>query len=288
MPSTYPLRRMSKDDLPQAIEMMQSIGWNYAPDHFSRILDWSGTGAFCITYRRRVVATSTAIQYGKQRGWLGMIVTHAGHQGRGLGGRTTQTAIDHLRGRGVQEVMLDASDQGQALYERLGFRPLYPMLTWMGNANTPPLPPRSTIRRATPDDLPALVALDGEIFGAERPAIIRRLLEDFPATSWVDVAGATLQGFLIAQPHPPHATRLAPWMHRTPDGARDLLQTALHHLDSQKFRLDTASTNPQAGEIAQAFGLQPEGGCIRMIWGDAPDPHFLHEQYYGVAGFPLG
>jgi GNAT superfamily N-acetyltransferase len=56
-----------------------------------------------------------------RRGWVFDVVTEPEHRGRGHGTAVMTALIDWFRSKDVAEVQLNASADGIALYERLGF-----------------------------------------------------------------------------------------------------------------------------------------------------------------------
>ncbi|WP_262982495.1 GNAT family N-acetyltransferase [Rhodococcus sp. MTM3W5.2] len=52
------------------------------------------------------------------------MVTHEDHRRRGYGTAVTLAAIDHVRREGAERVVLQASEDGASVYERIGFTPV--------------------------------------------------------------------------------------------------------------------------------------------------------------------
>jgi ribosomal protein S18 acetylase RimI-like enzyme len=58
---------------------------------------------------------------GTTRAYILNVYTEREHRGNGLATTVTRAAIDEARRRGIRVVSLHASDEGRAIYERLGF-----------------------------------------------------------------------------------------------------------------------------------------------------------------------
>lgn len=58
---------------------------------------------------------------GTVRAYVLNVYTEPAHRGRGLATDATNAALDEARRRGIRVVTLHASDDGRAIYERLGF-----------------------------------------------------------------------------------------------------------------------------------------------------------------------
>src|SRR6185295_6930142 len=92
---------------------------------------------------------------------------------RGLGGRLMAHALEQS---GTAGACLTATDYGRPLYERIGFRTISQCSTYRGEFQPQAGdPPRPSSRQLVPADLPAVLALDAEVFGAPRTALLTRL-----------------------------------------------------------------------------------------------------------------
>lgn len=280
------LRRLRLADAPRAFALSQAVGWPHTLTAWDRILTWGGRGCFCIAQGDVLLATATSAAYGPDRAWIGMVLAHPDHRRQGYGTRVTEAVIEHLTGRGVQRLLLDASEMGLPLYEKLGFRALYNVEVWEGRASSY-LGPRA--RPLRPADLPAMVALDAAAFGVTRGRIIRRLVADHPRLAWVDEdERGEVAGFVLAQPRVDGSLHIGPWLHRSPWGAEKLLQTALEALQGQHVRLDIPDLNAQATVFAHNHDLKYQRHCVRMINDGAPDPAEDLRLMFGVCTLSTG
>jgi GNAT superfamily N-acetyltransferase len=282
------MRRMTSKDIPAAVELSNRVGWNHKTTDWERHLHWAGTGSYCLQnpYGTNLIATAIAYQFGKQRGWIGQVITDPGYRGRGFGARMTQTAIDHLTSRDVQEIMLDASNMGLPLYEKLGFRTLHNMDTYMGvlSANIPPAPDPN-IRPMTLEDLPAVVALDEFAFGAARPHILEDIFKR--GAGWFHEEDGEIQGVMIAFKSRALYAKLGPWIHRTPEGAKRLWAAVLPELAGLEIRVDIAESNEAAAQLLKKAQMRRVQSCARMILGDK-EPLGESAAYHGAASLAVG
>jgi GNAT superfamily N-acetyltransferase len=60
---------------------------------------------------------------GARRGNILNVYTETAHRRRGIARRMMEVALEWCRANGIHAVILHASDDGRALYEKLGFRP---------------------------------------------------------------------------------------------------------------------------------------------------------------------
>ena len=284
-PEKPTLRRLHLGDAPRAFALSQAAGWSHTLADWERLITWGGRGCFCIARREHLLATAVTVGYGHDRAWIGMVIVHPDHRRKGLGTQITRAAMEYLQQQHVERILLDASEMGRPLYEKLGFRTLYSVEIWEGRASRYLGSRASTLRQA---DLPAIIAMDADVFGVSRARIIRRLVQDFPHLGWVDKQRGQIEGFLLAQTSGEHAVHLGPWIHRSPWGAEKLLRTALDALIGKQVRVDIPDRNTQATVFAHNYDLRYQRHCTRMIYGDAPAPPEIIHRQYGVASLATG
>ena len=115
-PRTEPvrtLRTMTPDDIPAALALVNSIGWQHGPALWARLLAWSPDGCFLIEEERRgVIGTVTTTPYGTALGWIGGLAVAQDRQRQGLGRRLMRAALDYLIARQTERIMLDAYAAG--------------------------------------------------------------------------------------------------------------------------------------------------------------------------------
>lgn len=263
------LRHMTPDDIPAAVRLAQAVGWPHDARDFARLLHWSPDGCFCVEEADHgVIGTVTTTPYGSELAWIGMLIVQPDRQRQGIGEQLMRAALDHLIAHNIQRIMLDASDAGRPLYERMGFRRVGKIERWEGRASTY-LGPRA--RRMRENDLDAVIALDRQLFGVDRRHILRRLWEEFPDLAWVDAPGETPEGFLMGRRMQP-ALHLGPWMGWSTATAERLLRVAFEQLQGTHVTLNIPDANGRSLLLARNHNLARIRYCTRMIYGDAHPP----------------
>jgi len=145
----------------RALLLSDEAGWNQTA------ADWAAFMAhgavLGVVADDRLVATAAALPYGREFGWVSMVLVSQDWRGRGIATRLAAACTSLLRDAG-SAAFLDATPAGAAVYARLGFVPLCAMQRWQGQGGAAHAP------GATAD-----LSLDRLAFGADR----RFLLEDF-------------------------------------------------------------------------------------------------------------
>jgi GNAT superfamily N-acetyltransferase len=280
------LRAMTPADLPAFDELCRLAGWNQTAADLQRMLDVCPQGMFSAECEGRLCGSASAISYGSTCGWIGMILVHPDFRRRGIATLLMSQCIDHLRGLGVRSIMLDATDQGRPVYQKLGFIDEQPVVRLAGCGIDPSERPGNglTIRPIRQDDLEAIAALDGPVFGADRSALLESLANSGPAML------ARRDGRLVAfgMARGGHnAAFMGPVTAEHADGASQIVSALLAELgpDSDVY-WDLLPDNAVASELAAELGFATARQLTRMYLGQ-PGPGDAGRTY-AIAGFEWG
>jgi GNAT superfamily N-acetyltransferase len=273
------IHRLTLDDIPACELVSDSIGWGRMPSNWERMITLGKEYALGIRVQGQVAATAFAIVYGPALAWVGTVLTHRAHQGKGYARLLMQRLMEQLQAAGVRCAMLDATEFGQPLYTRLGYRPLYRVNVYGGTPQiTLTQPPARPYR---PEHLPQIIALDTALMGVERPAALAHMAE----RGWVRLDGDRVTGYCLAQGDET-LMHFGPWWDDSPAGAELLLQTALASMPGTGIRINVSLPHVEAVGMVERNGLFCLRGCTRMVWGEAP-PGSMSAQY-GIASYGTG
>ena len=258
-----PVTRLGAGELPDCIALGQDRGWSPDPDRWQLLFE--AGEVFGIRDPAGGLAGSVALtRYGPDFAAIGNMLVAARHERRGLGGALMAHALTQAGGA---VTCLFATSYGRPLYERLGFRPADRSVRFIGSfvpggAGGDGL----VIRPVTAADEPAIAALDREVFGADRRAILARLpelAERFLVA--LDPAGRAVRGFAASWGH--DGLLLA-----GPVVAGDLavataLLTALAAGAGRPLRIEVAGRHPGLAQWAAARGLTARSETTFMTHG---------------------
>jgi GNAT superfamily N-acetyltransferase len=275
------IRPLTEEDIESGVGLSMQAGWNHAAADWRRVLElWPGQ---CLggEINGRPVASGTLATYASdagQVGWVGLILVDAEHRRRGLGTRMMETILEEADRRGVAIVGLDASDQGEPIYRKLGFVVDESINRWAG---------RGVIgQKRSLDDVvwASVLSIDRRACGVDRERLLRRIAGE--AESRVAMVA---DGYALVRPG-----RLA-W-HLGPVIADDLHQTAAlvnqligdgRQPATADVIVDVVGGSPMESLLAQrGFAIarrlkrmrRPAGGG-KLLWGD---------RVYAASGFELG
>jgi GNAT superfamily N-acetyltransferase len=102
-------------------------------------------------------------------GWIGALGVVPEARRHGVGTALTEAAVAWLRGRGATTVLLHATESGRPVYERLGFVGEGRATAWRGVGGAAP---EVSLRGLSERDRPGLRALDRDVTGEDRGAVL--------------------------------------------------------------------------------------------------------------------
>lgn len=261
------LRRLTMGDVPAALGLSDAAGWNQTAADWQRLLLLEPDGCFGIEVDGQLVATSTLLTYGTELAWLGMVLTHPNHRRRGYAHQLVEKALGYADTRGVACVKLDASEQGQPVYEQLGFVAECAVERWW--------------RPAGQAQAAALTAagefpLDRQAFGADRSRLLSTLR---PFVQKERAYAASRPGRLAAY--------FGPCVSPDPKPVPEFVAWAQQEHAGTAMFWDLFADHTQATALAADLGFVWQRRLMRMSRGR----HTLTgnpSQIYALAGFEVG
>ncbi|WP_075021102.1 GNAT family N-acetyltransferase [Actinomadura madurae] len=266
-----PVRLLGIDDLAACQRLAEDREWG-REDHKWRFLFSVGDVYGVDDGNGGLAATVVTTPYGKDVAAISMVLVAKRYERRGLGGRVMRHAMENA---GTSSLCLTATDYGRPLYERLGFRSVGLCTTYKG---TGPGPSERTVSvPVEPADMPAIHALDTEVFGADRSQVIDGL-PAFCSTFRVVRDGTGIAGFGGMWRNDGQAM-VGPVL------AQDV-GTALALVDEivpeGPIRLDIDHLHTELTAWAKRHGLRPAFTTTIMEYGD-PIPNDPSRLYLPVA-----
>src|SRR5437867_1231160 len=181
MAGTIRVRTLTRADVPWAIALTDTESWGYTTADFERLLYLEPEGVFLAEADGERIGITATTTYGPLA-YIGAVIVDARWRGRHVGDALMRACLEFLDRRRVKSARLNAYLNVIPFYERLGFRKEFENHRYAGRHDGRVAP---GVRLAREDDLAAMAELDRQFFGADRTKLLRRLLNEFPATSLV-------------------------------------------------------------------------------------------------------
>lgn len=274
------LRSMTAADLELAEELSLEQGWPH------RLEDWKlfrdiGEGIVA-EIDGKLVGTIMAWKFGNDMATLGMVIVTNAAQGKGLGSQLMAAVLERLEGRSV---VLNATDEGLALYHKFGFTEIGRVFQHQGPAPVLPLAelqPDERIRPAGRADN-CLGQIYSQASGMDREALFGTLSRKGRIVvldrDHEPVGFAMLRRF-------GRGWSVAPIVAPDLNGAKALASHWLTAKAGSFCRLDVS----EAGGLSpwlEEMGLPRVGTVTTMVRGPAPQPSGA-AVVFGLAAQALG
>ncbi|MBZ5590719.1 MAG: GNAT family N-acetyltransferase [Acidobacteriia bacterium] len=271
------VRLLTEADIPACVRLKDAAGWNQTATDWRNVMALAPDGCFGMDCDGELRATTTAVCFGQELAWVGMVLTDSAYRRRGFARRLMEHALEYLRRRSVGWIKLDATEMGAPLYERLGFREEGGIERWIRPRGVVPDGPSSA-------GLFALdAALDREAFGADRSPLLHMLAGIESAS----VAGA---GFAMGRPGA-QAAYFGPCVARSADVARDFVTWFLRRHPDEDVCWDILTANAAAVRMARELGFERRRELVRMALSGVNHVPALKKSdhlVFAPAGFEFG
>jgi GNAT superfamily N-acetyltransferase len=257
------IRLLFESDIPAAMQLKEAAGWNQTEQDWHRLLALEPNGCFAALKDSRLVGTTTTTTYGNDLGWIGMVLVDPQQRRQGIATRLMNIAIDYLRDK-VATVKLDATAQGQPLYETFGFQVESVLERWNGTSNARNA---ETPKPLDHDAIRDLFALDRVAFAADRSKLLEKLIDDACASPvLLGAVDGTLIGYALAR-RGANADYVGPVVAGSPQLVESLLDQVLSELPGRRIYLDFNTECGASTSVLSDRGFVKERDLIRMSAG---------------------
>lgn len=278
------IRQMRNADIPAAMRLKHAAGWNQTPADWQRLLRLEPEGCFVAERDGIVAGSTTAVRYGSEMAWLGMVLVLPEFRRQGVARALVRHALDWLDLGGTRTCGLDATSMGKPLYEQVGFASTELIERWerppLGNPSS-----KTQIAARRVGRLPSVLErIDREACSYDRSRLLRDLCTDSTVTGVI-----CPQGFAFGRPGS-SAWFVGPCVAENSQAAATVLRGSLEEQQDKRVFWDFLPSNQSARELAAELGFRPVRRLERMMLrgGESPSPHSHSEQVYATAGFEFG
>lgn len=274
------VRSLAPADGLRGLELSTEAGWN------QNVGDWQLLGKICHGLGmdfsgQGLVGTAMVWSLEDTFAWINMVLVTPAYRGQGIARTLMQKLLDELAAQD-RIAFLDATESGEGLYRKLGFRDGPRLLRVLRRGPSVTTQPPAGMRPMLPADLDRVAALDREVFGMDRRELLAAFLPRSPQLSWVleDAAGG-LQGFVAARDGRV-ASQLGPLVAQNRDQASALLRQALTQAGGPLI-LDVPAHDKAWLDHVTALGFESQRGFMRMTHGEEVLPTDW-SRYFAISG----
>jgi predicted GNAT family N-acyltransferase len=203
----------------------------------------------------------TAVAYEKSA-WIGNLIVPQNKRGKGYGSHLFNAVLAGLVEQGMASIWLTASEQGQGIYEREGFRAVDCIERWV-------LPPRHDVSDPSEllihDSYDEMLRVDAQVWGESRLSLLLALYDTGKIFS-------TGNSVALVQKNPGQQS-IGPWYSREAGLStnRDLLQEMIASSDSSVEIVIDCLSSSKLQSLYSSFGFDCCGQTTLMALGDTGD-----------------
>jgi hypothetical protein len=121
------------------------------------------------------------------------------------------------------------------------------------------------------EDIETVLAVDRDIFGADRSALLRSIAKAAPDFVVLARKGDVLSGYALGR-RGSHADHLGPWVARTEPAAREILENFLLRSRRDVVFVDVVKDNPWTPGLLMEKGFELSRALTRMYRGENAYP----------------
>jgi ribosomal protein S18 acetylase RimI-like enzyme len=265
MDESLNIRNMEPADLEFTVHCTSLEGWlSETREIFEIFHEHDPGGCLVAELDGQKIGICVATGYGKT-GFIGELIVLEEFRRRGIGRLLLDRSIEHLHGRGVENILLDGDIPAVPLYERTGFRKICRSLRYVGRIEGGSDP---NVRGMKPGDLEGVYELDLTAFGADRGFFLERRFGMYPELCKVHMTGDTISGYIMGQ-RGRDIVSAGPWViSARNEKPGSLLESLALEVNDTDIRLGILETNKEATETMRSFRtMESREPSWRMVLG---------------------
>ena len=245
---------LSGESVASAWRLSTQAGWNQTEEDWGRLLRMKGTSVKVLVRDGEVRASYSVVGYGPKLAWIGMILVDEAYRGGGWGKAAFTGALREAAG--FETVGLDATNLGEPIYLKQGFKIGCPIVRWRtvshGHA--------ACVQPLQKGMQEGILALDASSAGVDRAGLLTDLADSGAAIFRWEEQGET-RAYGVVRPGRT-AAHLGPVVANSPEGFAAVLDQALEFCQGGPMICDAVSADAET--ILAARGMEPVRFLKRM------------------------
>ena len=260
---------MRTEDFPFAVQLANTMNWNMSSEDFEFMSKLEPQGCFVLFRGNERLGIATSVSFG-QVGWFGNLIVQEKHRRKGAGTFLVKHAIKYLKTTGVETIGLYAYPNLIEFYKNFGFKPNMDFLVFQGKSVSPVTERTLQLQKPRKQNMPALMNLDYQCFGAHRKKLLEPLLLSRGNLCYVSTEDDEIIGYGAAKVYEDMA-EVGPLVcrHDHVDVALALLETILGRLRNLDIFICVPAAETALLELLSKAGCRENFRVARMFLGPA-------------------
>lgn len=268
---------MRLDDIEYALTLSNAEGWNQTEKDWRLFIRSSQNVCMLAECGKKIIGTTTAINYSNQLAWIGMVLVAKEYRGQGVSKLLLTNILEKLES--FKSIKLDATPEGQRVYKKFDFKDEY-LITRMATTSMKSL---SSDDNALPEPIQSnhieeIIAFDELVFGANRTQLIESLIKEYPHKAWALKRNNSIAGFALGREGNKYH-QVGPVFASNSNDVKLLIRKALKDLAKQPVVVDVLCDKEDLINWLNSIGFITQRHFVRMYRKENPFPGLINKQY---------
>jgi GNAT superfamily N-acetyltransferase len=269
------IRPMRPSDIVDAMKLSDAEGWNQTERDWKLLIEGPGNICLIAEHGKKIIGTTTAINYSNQIAWIGMVLVAKEYRGQGVSKSLLTNILKKLES--FKSVKLDATPEGQRVYKQFDFTEEH-LITRMVATTMKDLSREDAPKPILLKDIDEIIALDERVFGANRRQLIQSIVKEYPGKAWLLRRNNSIVGFALGRKGNKYH-QVGPICATEIDDVKTLIKNALNELTHQPVVVDVLCDKEDLITWLNSLGFARQRDFIRMYKNENPFPGIINQQY---------
>jgi GNAT superfamily N-acetyltransferase len=273
------IRTLTFEDIQQAKELSDAEGWNQSLNDWKLLVTSPGNVSVGYTSGDKIIATATAMNYNDELVWIGMVLVHREHRGKGLSKLLLNELLFKLKH--IRLVKLDATPAGWPVYSGLGFKNESIIYRMISKEATPKLLQHTgdiNVNAVSHSTIAEVTGYDKSITGVSRKILIDYLVKEFPSKAFILKRKGVVKGFILGR-EGAQFSQIGPLMAESTGDAEELLSKAISYTSGKSIVADIPEDKIDLIDWMLVSGFQIQRQFTRMYLGEEHKQEIPAKQY---------
>jgi len=287
--NTISLRPMVLSDMPDLMRLKNAESWNQTEQDWAFLINQNQHYCLVACNGELIVGTVTAMKYGNNLAWIGMMLVAAAFRGQGISKLLLNAIIEKLQY--CNAIKLDATTAGIPVYTKLGFTAEYeicrmttPALSFDKKAQTDNS--NYVIQPVNDSNINEVSALDHHFYGINRSELFQFLMKQENHNCWCLTQDNSLRGYVFCRIGSKHL-QIGPLQAKSTAEAKILLIKVLQNISGKPVLVDVLMEQYELIDWLISIGFVAQRSFMRMYLKNNISTKQLENQFL-IAGPELG
>ena len=272
------VRSMQPGDIVYAMKLSNAEGWNQTENDWKLLIESPQNVCLVAEYNKKIIGTTTAMNYANQIAWIGMVLVAKESRGQGVSKLLLTNILKKLES--FKSIKLDATPAGKQVYQKFDFKDEY-LITRVVTVSMKNLSfdddsiLAESIRLK---DIEEIIALDERVFGTNRRQLIEWLIKQYPRKAWLLKRNNSIAGFALGREGNKYH-HVGPVFGSTINDVKMLIRKALKELINQPVVIDVLYEKQDLINWLNSIGFTMQRQFVRMYKKENLFPGIVNKQY---------